>query len=53
MKKWVASKLSCDKCKWEHMYTTEEISNLGLPWYCVDCGERVYKFVRYEKEDLK
>jgi hypothetical protein len=42
------TKLDCDKCNWSHRYTKAEMKDLGLPWYCGSCGERVYKFQEEE-----
>jgi hypothetical protein len=32
----------------------EELRDIGVPWYCDDCGEKVFRFYKSEdKEELK
>lgn len=40
--------VACLYCGWvSDEMTVEEWHNLGLPWYCDDCGKHARYYVRY------
>lgn len=41
-------RLDCAKCRWQKTYTPRELTDLGVPWYCDDCGQRVTHFKQSE-----
>jgi ribosomal protein L37AE/L43A len=46
--------LTCRKCGWESKSMSyQELTDLGVPWYCDDCGERVTSITTYTDEDLE
>lgn len=46
--------LTCRKCGWESKsMTSQELNDLGVPWYCDDCGERVTSITTYTDADLE
>lgn len=46
--------LTCYKCGWESKSMTgKELNDLGVPWYCDDCGDRVTWITSYSDKDLE
>ena len=38
-------------CGWFGPYTEEERDAKGVPWYCDNCGGKVYHWVRYHPSE--
>ena len=40
------------ECKWISPEMDKvALDNLGLPWYCPVCGDKVYDFINYEHHE--
>jgi len=46
--------IQCKHCKWKsNPLNREELRNLGVPWYCDNCGSRVTWFHQGNVEEIK
>lgn len=51
------TRMKCYECGWVSAeLTPQQVSDLGVPWYCAYCGENVKHFIKYsdsERDDPK
>lgn len=46
--------LECKKCNWKSsLLNPKELQELGVPWYCENCGNRVTHFHKGTLEEFE